>query len=160
MFYTVNSCFLHGELQLITGIVSFGSSEVVVERKENLGKDFKIFDEVFKLVEQNVDLKAKTMAMEPPKEIIKSELFVHQKEGLGWLFQRENSKDLPSFWEEKNGIFFNFVTNYTMDNRPEPLRGRLFADDMGLGKTLTLLSLIALDKCITFKNCSVGRGNQ
>ncbi|KAK1575968.1 hypothetical protein Q3G72_009789 [Acer saccharum] len=72
------------------------------------------------------------MAMEPPKEIIKSELFVHQKEGLGWLFQRENSKDLPSFWEEKNGIFFNFVMNYTMDNRPEPLRGRLFADDMGL----------------------------
>ncbi|TXG70208.1 hypothetical protein EZV62_005143 [Acer yangbiense] len=118
MFYIVKSCFSQGELQLIIGSMSFGSSEVLVERKENLGKDFKILDEVFKLVEQNVDLKAKTVAMEPPKEIIKSELFVHQKEGLG-----------------------------------------LFTDNMGLGKTLTFLSLIALDKCTTFKNYSVGRNS-
>ncbi|KAK4839130.1 hypothetical protein QYF36_019361 [Acer negundo] len=63
MFYTVKSCFSQGELHLITGSTSFGSLEVVVVRKENLGKDFKILDEVFKLVEQNVDLKAKMVTI-------------------------------------------------------------------------------------------------
>lgn len=37
----------------------------------------------------------------------------------------------------------NVLTNYRSHERPEPLRGGIFADDMGLGKTLTLLSLIA-----------------
>ncbi|KAJ6756509.1 TRANSCRIPTION TERMINATION FACTOR 2-RELATED [Salix purpurea] len=56
--------------------------------------------------------------LEPPKNVIKSELLDHQKEGL---------------WHQTN-------------RRPEPLHGGIFADDHGLGKTLTFLSLIALDK--------------
>ncbi|KAI3472385.1 hypothetical protein Pfo_029146 [Paulownia fortunei] len=69
-------------------------------------------------------------SLEPPKDMIKPELFFHQKEGLGWLVSRENSCELPPFWVEKNGVYVN----------------EHFADDMGLGKTLTLLSLIAFDK--------------
>ncbi|KAI9160629.1 hypothetical protein LWI28_010140 [Acer negundo] len=154
MFDTIKSCFSRGELQLISGDdVSFGLSEAMVVKEKKVAKADKSLDEIFKSLD---DKKTKIVAMEPPKEVIKSELFLHQKEGLGWLFQRENSEDLPPFWEEKNRKFFNLLTNYTSDIHPEPLRGGFFADDMGLGKTLTLLSLIALDKFTTFKRCSVG----
>jgi SWI/SNF-related matrix-associated actin-dependent regulator of chromatin subfamily A3 len=84
--------------------------------------------------------------MESPKDVIVSELFQHQKEGLGWLFIREKSCDLPSFWKEKDGCFLNVLTNYISQERPQPLRGGIFAYDMGLGKTLILLSLIATTK--------------
>ncbi|KAL5743651.1 hypothetical protein ACOSP7_026512 [Xanthoceras sorbifolium] len=151
MFDTVKSWFSRGGLQLVSGDdVSFGLSEAMVVKERRERKGIKSVDEIFKLVDQNVKKKAKMVAVEPPQEIIKSELFVHQKEGLGWLFQRENSGELPPFWEDRNGQFVNILTNHTTDNRPEPLRGGLFADDMGLGKTLTLLSLIALDKCTRF----------
>ncbi|RWW20820.1 hypothetical protein GW17_00015046 [Ensete ventricosum] len=73
-------------------------------------------DEIFSLVGKGDE--GKIAPLEPPKEVIVSELFEHQKEGLGWL---------------------------TLE-RPEPLKGGIFADDMGLGKTLTLLSLIATNK--------------
>ncbi|KAH9675300.1 putative SWI/SNF-related matrix-associated actin-dependent regulator of chromatin subfamily A member 3-like 1 [Citrus sinensis] len=137
-----------GGLQLISGNdVSFGLSEAMVVKERKGERGVKSVDEIFKLVDKNVKKKAKMEAMEPPKEVIKSELFVHQKEGLGWLVRRENSEELPPFWEEKGGGFVNVLTNYHTDKRPEPLRGGIFADDMGLGKTLTLLSLIALDKC-------------
>ncbi|XXG52876.1 hypothetical protein AAC387_Pa03g1079 [Persea americana] len=33
--------------------------------------------------------------VEPPKDVITTELVLHQKEGLAWLIQRENSCDLP-----------------------------------------------------------------
>ncbi|KAJ7972094.1 putative Helicase [Quillaja saponaria] len=69
-------------------------------------------------------------------------------EGSGWLFHRENSSDLPPFWEEKeNGSYFNLLYNFHTTKRPEPLRAGIFADDTGMGKTLTLLSLIAFDIC-------------
>ncbi|KAJ0098974.1 hypothetical protein Patl1_21138 [Pistacia atlantica] len=70
------------------------------------------------------------------------------------MVHRENSEDLPPFWEEKDGRFLNVLTNYCTDIRPEPLRGGILADDMGLGKTLTLLSLIAFDKCTGGVSCS------
>lgn len=125
---------------------SFTLSEAdVVKQKKAKGE--KSLDEIFKLADENVSKKTVVKALDPPKDIIKSELFVHQKEGLGWLVHRENSNDLPPFWEEKNGEYANVLTNYQMDTRPEPLRGGIFADDMGLGKTLTLLSLISFDKC-------------
>ena len=93
-------------------------------------------------------------ALEPPESVIKSELLVHQKEGLWWLVNRENSEELPPFWEEREGEFVNVLTNYSTGVRPEPLRGGILADAMGLGKTLTLLSLIAIDK-----GCGCGNGN-
>ncbi|THU47484.1 hypothetical protein C4D60_Mb09t16010 [Musa balbisiana] len=88
----------------------------------------------------------KIAPLKPPKEVIVSELFEHQKEGLGWLVGRENSCDLPPFWEMRDGSYVNVLTNHQTSERPELLKGGIFADDMGLGKTLTLLSLIATNK--------------
>lgn len=148
-FSTVKSAISRGGLQLISDSdPSFALSEAAVLRETRSGCDkrFKSVDEIFKLVDENVSKKGASEAFEPPKEVIKSELFVHQKEALGWLVHRENSTELPPFWEEKDGFFVNVLTNYRTIKRPEPLRSGIFADDMGLGKTLTLLSLIALDK--------------
>lgn len=111
-----------------------------------VGKEVRGVDESFTLVGQGVEKKAKTDPLEPPSEFIKTLLYPHQKQGLGWLVQKENSGELPPFWEEKGRKYINVLTNHSPDNRPEPLRGGIFADEMGLGKTLTLLSLIALDK--------------
>ncbi|KAI5016611.1 hypothetical protein ZWY2020_006462 [Hordeum vulgare] len=58
--------------------------------------------------------------MEPPEDVVVSDLFEHQKAALGWLVHRRTAA--------------------------ESLRGGIFADDMGLGNTLTLLSLIARSK--------------
>ncbi|XXG52908.1 hypothetical protein AAC387_Pa03g1106 [Persea americana] len=86
----------------------------------------------------------KRKIVEPPKDVISSELLMHQKEGLAWLIQRENSCDLPPFWDSRDaGLYVNVLTNSQTMERPEPLQGGIFADDMGLGKTLTMLSLIA-----------------
>ncbi|XP_030463667.2 putative SWI/SNF-related matrix-associated actin-dependent regulator of chromatin subfamily A member 3-like 1 [Syzygium oleosum] len=147
-FDLVKSAISRGGLVLISDAgASFALSEaVVVKEKKKGGKEARSVDEIFKLVDENVGKKAKMEAMEPPREVIKSVLFEHQKEGLGWLVLRENSGELPPFWEERDGEYVNVLTNYHTDKRPEPLRGGIFADDMGLGKTLTLLSLIAFDK--------------
>jgi SWI/SNF-related matrix-associated actin-dependent regulator of chromatin subfamily A3 len=122
------------------------ASAVTTTTGNNRSK-IKTLDQIFKLVRENLD--AKNLISEPlspPSNIVKSELLQHQKEALGWLFHRENSDDLPPFWEEKEGSFVNVLTNYQTSTRPESLRGGIFADGMGLGKTLTLLSLIAFDK--------------
>uniref|UniRef100_J3MNH3 SWI/SNF-related matrix-associated actin-dependent regulator of chromatin subfamily A member 3-like 1 n=2 Tax=Oryza brachyantha TaxID=4533 RepID=J3MNH3_ORYBR len=85
--------------------------------------------------------------MEAPGDVVVSQLFDHQKAALGWLVHREESCDLPPFWEEdEDGGFQNVLTNQKTDERPPPLKGGIFADDMGLGKTLTLLSLIGMSK--------------
>ncbi|KAK4778068.1 hypothetical protein SAY87_018255 [Trapa incisa] len=131
--------------------VSFTLSEaaVVMDRKKKKGKvEKRSLDEIFDLMDKNINEKAKmeTLSLEPPKEVIKPELMEHQKVGLGWMVLRESSEELPPFWEEKAGEYVNVLTNFVTQQRPEPLRGGIFADDMGLGKTLTLLSLIALDK--------------
>uniref|UniRef100_A0A8I7BCK4 Helicase ATP-binding domain-containing protein n=1 Tax=Hordeum vulgare subsp. vulgare TaxID=112509 RepID=A0A8I7BCK4_HORVV len=85
--------------------------------------------------------------MEPPEDVVVSDLFEHQKAALGWLVHREESCDLPPFWkEDKAGGYENVLTSQNTKQRPQPLRGGIFADDMGLGKTLTLLSLIARSK--------------
>lgn len=150
VFETVKSAISRGGLHLISDSdVMYPLSEAVVVKESKGGVEIKSVDEIFKLVDENVSKKGALEALEPPKDVIKSELFMHQKEGLGWLVHRENSCELPPFWEEKDGSFVNVLTNYHTSNQPEPLRGGIFADDMGLGKTLTLLSLIAFDKCNT-----------
>ncbi|EYU20813.1 hypothetical protein ABFS82_11G014800 [Erythranthe guttata] len=146
-FERVKLAIAGGGLQLIAdNNASFTLSEAmaVKETKSTLGE--KSVDEIFKLLDMKVGKQGVSEALDPPKDMIKSELFSHQKEGLGWLVSRENSCDLPPFWEEKNGVYVNELTNFQTDTRPDPLQGGIFADDMGLGKTLTLLSLIALDK--------------
>ncbi|XP_074354762.1 putative SWI/SNF-related matrix-associated actin-dependent regulator of chromatin subfamily A member 3-like 1 [Apium graveolens] len=132
-----------GGLQLIrTDEMGIGVSEAAVV-KEGVVDDGKRLDEVFKGVEEV----GKLEVMEAPREVVKSELFLHQKEGLGWLVGREREGVLPPFWVEKSdGLFVNEVTKFETRQRPEAMCGGIFADDMGMGKTLTLLSLIALDK--------------
>ncbi|KAF9592159.1 hypothetical protein IFM89_012588, partial [Coptis chinensis] len=121
------------------------SVSAVAEEKKK-AKDFKSIDDIFMLVSANEDKKEGMKAMEPPSDVIKPNLFLHQKEGLGWLVHRESCEELPPFWEEKDGGYMNVLTNFHTDKRPVPLRGGIFADDMGLGKTLTLLSLIATNR--------------
>ncbi|KAL0736557.1 hypothetical protein Bca4012_012767 [Brassica carinata] len=155
----VKSAISRGGLVLISDSdATFGLSEAVVV-KERMGGDGekKSVDKIFKLVDENVKGKEKMVEVEPPSEVIKSELFAHQKEGLGWLIHRERPGELPPFWEEKGGDFVNVLTNYRTDKRPEGLRGGVFADDMGLGKTLTLLSLIAFDR---YGNASTSTGTE
>ncbi|KAJ9185076.1 hypothetical protein P3X46_004748 [Hevea brasiliensis] len=158
----VKSAIFRGGLVLISETdASFGLSEAMVVKEKCKKSDSKSVDEIFKLVDDNVNKKGKIGTLEPPKEMIKSELFVHQKEGLWWLMNRENSGELPPFWEEKDGEYVNVLTNYHTDKRPEPLRGGILADDMGLGKTLTLLSLIAFDRAdnsATLDRDNIGEG--
>ncbi|KAH1030345.1 hypothetical protein J1N35_042519 [Gossypium stocksii] len=150
-FHSVKSAISRGGLELIShSDVSFTLSEAAVVKGNRAGGESQSLDKVFKLVEKNVSKKAAMEPIEPPNEVIISQLLLHQKEGLGWLLHKENSNELPPFWEEKGGEFVNVLTNYQTDKRPEPLRGGIFADDMGLGKTLTLLSLIAFDKFGSF----------
>ncbi|MCE2056032.1 hypothetical protein HAX54_043941 [Datura stramonium] len=133
------------DTNFLVKFTSLQEAEIVKEKRSTPeGRDI---DEIFKLLDDKVSKKEELKALEPPKNIIKSKLLLHQKEGLWWLVQREKSEELPPFWEEKEGNYVNVLTNYSTDKRPEPIRGGIFADDMGLGKTLTLLSLIALDKC-------------
>ncbi|XP_035693746.1 helicase-like transcription factor [Branchiostoma floridae] len=74
---------------------------------------------------------------------IRTPLFPHQKQALAWMARRENSGELPPFWEERAANkFFNSVTNFTSTRRPQSVRGGILADDMGLGKTLVVISLI------------------
>ncbi|CAK9188538.1 unnamed protein product [Ilex paraguariensis] len=158
-FPRVKSAILRGGLHLISdNVESSMLLDAVVVKEKNVSKDGKSLDEIFKLLDENINKKGMFEALEPPKNVINSELFMHQKEGLGWLVHRENSCELPPFWEEKDGSYMNVLTNYQTHKRPEPIRGGIFADDMGLGKTLTLLSLIAFDKCHCVMPSSIDTG--
>ncbi|XP_009296828.1 helicase-like transcription factor isoform X2 [Danio rerio] len=83
----------------------------------------------------------KTKEMEPA-EAVCTPLLSHQKQALSWMSSRENSNDLPPFWEENKGLYFNVLTNFAVKKRPEKVLGGILADDMGLGKTLTTIALI------------------
>lgn len=156
-FPTVKDVISEGGLSFILeSDASFTLSESIAVKERRSKKEFKTVDEIFKLVDQNVSKRCALEALEPPRSVIKSELFQHQKEGLWWLVHRENSGELPPFWEEKDGAYVNVLTNYHTDRRPEPLRGGILADDMGLGKTLVLLSLIAFDKDPNAQNMDGG----
>ncbi|EMP38013.1 Helicase-like transcription factor [Chelonia mydas] len=95
------------------------------------------FDKLFE------DLKEddKTHEMEGA-EAVGTPLLPHQKQALAWMVSRENSKELPLFWEEKNNFYYNTLTNFAEKERPENVLGGILADDMGLGKTLATIALI------------------
>uniref|UniRef100_A0A663MA19 Helicase like transcription factor n=1 Tax=Athene cunicularia TaxID=194338 RepID=A0A663MA19_ATHCN len=95
------------------------------------------FDKLFE------DLKEddKTCEMEGA-ETVGTLLLPHQKQALAWMVSRENSNDLPPFWEERSDFYYNILTNFAEKKRPENIRGGILADDMGLGKTLTTIALI------------------
>ncbi|XP_048555056.1 putative SWI/SNF-related matrix-associated actin-dependent regulator of chromatin subfamily A member 3-like 1 [Triticum urartu] len=121
---------------------ALSQSAIVQEQTKKSDRDVdKLFARVGKQGESRIE------PMEPPEDVVVSDLFEHQKVALGWLVHREESGDLPPFWkEDKNGGYENVLTSQNAKQRPPPLRGGIFADDMGLGKTLTLLSLIARSK--------------
>nr|KAF6378326.1 helicase like transcription factor [Myotis myotis] len=95
------------------------------------------FDKLFE------DLKEddKTHEMEPA-EAIETSLLPHQKQALAWMISRENSKELPPFWEQRSDLYYNTITNFSEKDRPENVHGGILADDMGLGKTLTAIAVI------------------
>ncbi|NXF02836.1 HLTF factor, partial [Smithornis capensis] len=95
------------------------------------------FDKLFE------DLKKddKTCEMEAA-EAVGTLLLPHQKQALGWMVSRENSNDLPPFWEERSNFYYNILTNFAEKKRPKNVLGGILADDMGLGKTLTTIALI------------------
>ncbi|XP_078694634.1 helicase-like transcription factor isoform X1 [Branchiostoma floridae x Branchiostoma belcheri] len=91
---------------------------------------------------ENIQESDQTAEIEPCQSI-RTSLFPHQKQALAWMARRENSNELPPFWEERGtNKFFNSVTNFTSTRRPQSVRGGILADDMGLGKTLVVISLI------------------
>ncbi|NXV43014.1 HLTF factor, partial [Uria aalge] len=75
-------------------------------------------------------------------EAVGTLLLPHQKQALAWMVSRENSNDLPPFWEERNNFYYNTLTNFAEKKRPKNVLGGILADDMGLGKTLTTIALI------------------
>ncbi|KFQ00113.1 Helicase-like transcription factor, partial [Leptosomus discolor] len=95
------------------------------------------FDKLFE------DLKEddKTCEMEGA-EAVGTLLLPHQKQALAWMVSRENSNDLPPFWEERSNFYYNTLTNFAEKQRPKNVLGGILADDMGLGKTLTTIALI------------------
>ncbi|KAK8960712.1 hypothetical protein KSP40_PGU007514 [Platanthera guangdongensis] len=146
---TVQCAIMDGGLHLFTpDDHEFGLSESVIVKETtstNASKERRRIDDIFALVGKDGK---QIEALDPPKNVVLTDLFPHQKEGLGWLVFMENSQDLPPFWQQKNGHYLNVLTNHQTNERPEPLRGGIFADDMGLGKTLTLLSLIAFNSSV------------
>ncbi|KAF3790759.1 SWI/SNF-related matrix-associated actin-dependent regulator of chromatin subfamily A member 3-like 1 [Nymphaea thermarum] len=127
---------------------AFSLSESASVREKNPKEGVGTNDDIF----ASVGAAERKERLLEPSEAIVSPLFLHQKLGLGWLVHRENSLELPPFWEEIDGgkgkgvVFRNVLTCYRTDERPEPLRGGILADDMGLGKTLMLISLIATNR--------------
>ncbi|KAJ7420394.1 helicase-like transcription factor [Willisornis vidua] len=95
------------------------------------------FDKLFE------DLKEddKTSEMEAV-EAVGTLLLPHQKQALRWMVSRENSHDLPPFWEERSNFYYNTLTNFAEQKQPKNVLGGILADDMGLGKTLTTIALI------------------
>ncbi|NXL45864.1 HLTF factor, partial [Podilymbus podiceps] len=95
------------------------------------------FDKLFE------DLKEddKTCEMEGA-EAVGTLLLPHQRQALAWMVSRENSNDLPPFWEERSNFYYNILTNFADKKRPKNVLGGILADDMGLGKTLTTIALI------------------
>ncbi|KAL8187859.1 UNVERIFIED_CONTAM: hypothetical protein K2H54_057208, partial [Gekko kuhli] len=95
------------------------------------------FDKLFE------DLKEddKTCEMEAAEAVLTS-LLPHQKQALAWMISRENNKELPPFWEEREDYFYNTITNFAEKKRPGNVLGGILADDMGLGKTLTTIAVI------------------
>lgn len=48
------------------------------------------------------------------------------------MVSRENSKELPPFWEQRSDLYYNTITNFSEKDRPDNVHGGILADDMGL----------------------------
>ncbi|XP_036421333.1 helicase-like transcription factor isoform X2 [Colossoma macropomum] len=115
------------------------------------------FDKLFEdmLVDRTREMEA--------AEAVRTPLLRHQKQALCWMTSRENNTDLPPFWEQKSGLYFNVLTNFAVKERPASVLGGVLADDMGLGKTLTTIALILSNfhdgKPLRLQNCGGERSD-
>uniref|UniRef100_A0A672VBK5 Helicase like transcription factor n=1 Tax=Strigops habroptila TaxID=2489341 RepID=A0A672VBK5_STRHB len=82
-------------------------------------------------------------------EAVATLLLPHQKQALAWMVSRENSNDLPPFWEERSNFYYNTLTNFAEKQRPKNVIGGILADDMGL-VILTELVLVFVWFCLVF----------
>eukprot|EP01114_Cavostelium_apophysatum_P016220 TRINITY_DN4560_c0_g1_i4.p1 TRINITY_DN4560_c0_g1~~TRINITY_DN4560_c0_g1_i4.p1 ORF type:complete len:1288 (+),score=328.28 TRINITY_DN4560_c0_g1_i4:201-3866(+) len=126
-------------------------------------------------VEQHLDrlynsLAARVLREMDPPETLKVSLRPYQKQALGWMVDRENTKcepqvlstELPHPWkeyqtEEGKKYYHNPETNVTTWESPvgtsrkhqttvRDVRGGILADEMGLGKTVETLSLLLTNR--------------
>lgn len=97
---------------------SFGLSQAIIVRETNGGTDGMRLDDIFNHVDKDVS----RMGVMDVNVII-SELFLHQKEGLAWLVKREISCDLPPFWVERSdGVYINEMPWTTVFLRVAPTK--------------------------------------
>lgn len=98
-------------------------------------------------------LKQLPLAAKP--DAITTTMLPYQLQGLQWLLDHE-SPPLPGsedseavqLWKkhpEKQGVYTNLATSYSMQGTPKFASGGILADDMGLGKTLEMIALLAAD---------------
>eukprot|EP00111_Clytia_hemisphaerica_P020134 TCONS_00059342-protein len=77
-----------------------------------------------------------------PCTAVKTKMLLHQKRALNWMILRENTTELPPFWEKCGSFFINTASRNRLYELPVSIKGGILADDMGLGKTLTTIALI------------------
>ncbi|KAI2781915.1 SNF2 family N-terminal domain-containing protein [Daldinia loculata] len=90
-----------------------------------------------------------------PDPRVQTELLKHQKQGLGFMMNKElprqfdsDGKAIGSFWQIRLGnngqkTYYNVITGNSQREAPPETLGGILADMMGLGKTLSILSLVA-----------------
>ncbi|KAG4433796.1 hypothetical protein IFR05_010710 [Cadophora sp. M221] len=86
-----------------------------------------------------------------PSDIVKTDLFCHQKQALTFMLRREQGWQMDGpgdIWTSNMDSlgrtrYRNNVSETYQAERPAPFKGGLLADDMGLGKTLSMISVIA-----------------
>ncbi|KAI1146148.1 SNF2 family N-terminal domain-containing protein [Nemania diffusa] len=93
-------------------------------------------------------LSAMPQAAQPDN--IKSQLLVHQLQGLAWMETKEKpqlpapgSSSVVQLWKRSaGGNFQNLASGHVTNQSPRLLSGGILTDEMGLGKTLQIISLI------------------
>ncbi|MCJ1394092.1 hypothetical protein MMC18_006970 [Xylographa bjoerkii] len=96
------------------------------------------------------------MPMAKAPERLATSLLPYQRQGLAWLWEKENpqlpsvgSGDVVQLWKRsatEARVYTNVATNFSMkDKTPTLAKGGILADDMGLGKTMEVIALIVAD---------------
>ncbi|TVY46997.1 putative SWI/SNF-related matrix-associated actin-dependent regulator of chromatin subfamily A member 3-like [Lachnellula occidentalis] len=109
---------------------------------------------IFSALTSNVD---DHLEVTEAPSVIATPLYVHQKKGLTFMIKREGGWQYDDSQEEDLWVkeidefghvkYTNTITEMSQSHEPPDSRGGLLADQMGLGKSLTMISLIALNRC-------------
>ena len=90
---------------------------------------------------------SQAMPLMDPRTVTKTftgTLLPYQQQGLHWMLGRERQRSVFDeggfFWEKKQRqgatVYWNSLTNSTVQEEPAMCRGGVLADEMGLGKTI------------------------